>query len=121
LVPKTFINKALGIVRILVIEPARERAWCVGTKAVGNISYLISKDFLKLVFIAILIAIPIAWFTMYKWLEDFPYRIQIRGWMFALVAMTAIVISLWYNARFNSLLDRWLLRSPSQYRRIASK
>jgi putative ABC transport system permease protein len=61
---------------------------------IEQISYLIAKDFLKLVFIAILIAIPIAWFTMNKWLENFPYRIQIKGWTFVFVAITALIISL---------------------------
>ena len=58
-----------------------------------NISILISKDFLLLVFIAVVIAIPIAWFVMNKWLESFPYRIKIEGWMFALVALAAFTIS----------------------------
>ncbi len=47
-----------------------------------------------LVFIAVLIATPISWFTMNKWLQDFPYRIQIQVWMFVLVALSALVISL---------------------------
>jgi putative ABC transport system permease protein len=62
--------------------------------SVQNISILISKDFLLLVFIAVLIATPIAWFAMNKWLQDFPYRIEIQWWMFALVALIALVIAL---------------------------
>ena len=62
--------------------------------SVQSISILISKDFLFLVFIAVLIAIPIAWFVMNKWLQGFPYRIKIEGWMFALVALAAFTISL---------------------------
>jgi len=61
---------------------------------VWQISFLILKDFLLLILLAIFIATPIAWFTMNKWLEDFPYRIEIKGWMFALVAITALIISL---------------------------
>ena len=62
--------------------------------SVQNISMLISKDFLFLVFIAVLIATPVAWFVMNKWLQAFPYRIKIQGWMFALVALVAFTISL---------------------------
>ncbi len=62
--------------------------------SVQNISILISKEFLMLVFIAVLIATPIAWFAMNKWLQEFPYRIQIQWWMFALVAVVALVIAL---------------------------
>ena len=59
-----------------------------------NISLLISRDFLRLVGLAILIATPISWFAMYKWLEDFPYRIQMQVWMFALVGFAALFIAL---------------------------
>jgi ABC-type antimicrobial peptide transport system permease subunit len=60
---------------------------------VQNISVLISKDFLRLVFIAVLIATPIGWLLMNKWLESFPYRIEIEWWMFALVALAALTIA----------------------------
>lgn len=62
--------------------------------SVQNLFFLISKDFVQLVLIAIIIATPIAWFTMSKWLQDFPFRIQIQWWMFALVAITAIIFAI---------------------------
>jgi putative ABC transport system permease protein len=62
--------------------------------SVKSISLLISKEFLWLVVLAVLIATPIAWLAMSKWLEGFPYRIQIRVWMFALVATTALALAL---------------------------
>jgi ABC-type antimicrobial peptide transport system permease subunit len=62
--------------------------------SVRNISLLISKDFLRLVGLAVLIATPISWFAMYKWLEDFPYRIQMQPWMFALVGFMALLIAM---------------------------
>jgi hypothetical protein len=62
--------------------------------SVRTISFLISKDFLLLVFLAIFISTPIAWFTMSKWLQNFPYRIEIHLWMFLMVAVTALAISL---------------------------
>lgn len=49
---------------------------------VSNLVILLSGDFLKLVFIAILIASPIAWFGMYNWLESFAYHTQISAWIF---------------------------------------
>jgi putative ABC transport system permease protein len=62
--------------------------------SVQSISMLISKEFLYLVLIAILIATPIAWLVMNQWLEGFPYRIEIQLWMFVIVALTAFVISM---------------------------
>ncbi|GAB3316723.1 ABC transporter permease [Larkinella ripae] len=54
---------------------------------------LLTKDFLKLVLIAILIASPIAWYFTDKWLEDFAYKIDIEWWIFAAGAAAAIVIA----------------------------
>ena len=62
--------------------------------SVGQISYRLSKDFLKLVGIAILVSLPIGWFVMNKWLEDFSYRIEIPWWVFALAAFLAVAISI---------------------------
>jgi putative ABC transport system permease protein len=61
---------------------------------VGTITTLLSKDFLKLVLIALLIAIPIAWWAMHSWLEKFEYRVNIQWWYFVLAGLIAIVIAL---------------------------
>lgn len=61
--------------------------------SIAGIIGLLSKDFLKLVFIAILIASPIAWWAMNKWLEEFAYRINIGWWMFAAAGAIALVIA----------------------------
>jgi putative ABC transport system permease protein len=61
--------------------------------SIQNISFLISKDFLRLVLLAVLIATPISWYIMHQWLEDFPYRIQMHAWMFALVGVAAMFIA----------------------------
>ena len=61
---------------------------------VGQISYRLTTDFLKMVGWSILIALPIGWFAMNKWLEDFSYRIEIQWWMLLLAAFLAISIAI---------------------------
>ncbi len=61
---------------------------------VPNIVNLLSKEFLKLVGVAIIIASPIAWFAMHKWLQDFAYRIPISWWIFVLAAVAATIIAI---------------------------
>lgn len=62
--------------------------------SVQNIVVLLSKDFLKLVLLAILIASPIAWYFMQGWLEDFAYRITMSWWIFFLAGLSAISIAI---------------------------
>ncbi len=61
--------------------------------SVGQIAYKLSIDFLKLVGISILVSLPLGWYAMNKWLEDFSYRIEIGWWVFGLAALLAIAIS----------------------------
>jgi putative ABC transport system permease protein len=65
----------------------------LGASASGIVN-LLSKDFLKLVAIAFLVAAPISWLIMNKWLEDFAYRISINIWVFIVAAIAAISIAL---------------------------
>ncbi|HRP54593.1 ABC transporter permease [Agriterribacter sp.] len=62
--------------------------------SVAGIVILLSKDFLKLVLIALCIAVPIAWYAMNKWLEDFAYRIELGGSVFIIAGITALAIAL---------------------------
>jgi putative ABC transport system permease protein len=62
--------------------------------SIPGIAGLLSKDFLKLVVIAFVIATPIAWWGMSQWLQAFVYRINISWWMFALAGLVAVIISL---------------------------
>jgi putative ABC transport system permease protein len=62
--------------------------------SVGQIITLLSKDFLKLVLIAFVIAIPIAWWGGYKWLENFSYKTTISIWMFALGGFIMLAMAL---------------------------
>jgi putative ABC transport system permease protein len=61
--------------------------------SVQSIVSLLSRDFLLLVFIAFLIASPLAWFVMHGWLQDFAYRINIGWWVFILAAILAMMIA----------------------------
>jgi putative ABC transport system permease protein len=62
--------------------------------SVSSITTLLSMDFVKLVLIAILIASPIAWYGMNKWLQDFAYKVPVSWWIFVLSGLTAIIIAL---------------------------
>jgi putative ABC transport system permease protein len=62
--------------------------------SVRGIVQLLSRDFMKLVAIAFVIAAPISWWAMHSWLSDFAYRIRIEWWIFALAAILALLIAL---------------------------
>lgn len=62
--------------------------------SVSSIVSMLSKDFLKLVLIATIIAIPLSWLAMYNWLQDFAYRINISWWVFAVGGLMALLIAL---------------------------
>ncbi|HRP56359.1 ABC transporter permease [Agriterribacter sp.] len=89
---------ALGLLG-LTIYAAEQRVKEIGIRKVlgakvSSIVLMLSKDFLKLVLIAALVAIPVAWLFMHKWLEDFAYRINISLWVFVLSALVAVVIAM---------------------------
>ncbi len=62
--------------------------------SVAGIVQLLSKDFLKLVLVAIGVAAPLSWWLMNAWLDDFAYRIAIQWWMLALAGLAAVAIAL---------------------------
>jgi len=61
--------------------------------SVRNIISLLSGEFVRLVLLASLVAIPVAWFAMHRWLDDFAYRIELNWWMFAVAAGAALLIA----------------------------
>lgn len=61
---------------------------------VTGITQLLSKDFLKLVLVAFVIAVPVAYWLMHKWLLDFAYRTEIKLWVFILAGVAAVCIAL---------------------------
>ena len=84
-----------GLIAFVVVRKTKE----IGIRKVlgagiYNIVSLLSKDFFKLILIALLIASPVAWYFMHKWLENFAYRISISWWVFGLAGLFAIVIAL---------------------------
>ncbi len=83
----------LGILGLATFSTSRRKKEIgirkiLGATTVGLVG-LLSKDFLKLVIIALVIASPLAYFFMEKWLSDFAYRIDISWWVFALAGMAA--------------------------------
>ena len=67
-----------------------------------NIIFILSKDFLKLVMIATLIAFPIAWWAMHSWLQNFAYRVNISWWIFLLAGLIAAFIAM-FTISFQSI------------------
>jgi ABC-type antimicrobial peptide transport system permease subunit len=62
--------------------------------SVAGIAFLMAKDFVRLVIIAVIIATPIAWYAMHSWLEGFNYRIHVGVWTFVVAGLLAIFIAL---------------------------
>jgi putative ABC transport system permease protein len=84
----------LGLVSLVILQRTKE----IGIRkvlgaSVPGIVQLISKDFLQLVIIAIVIATPLAWLLMNKWLQNFAYHINISWWVFVMAALFAIFIA----------------------------
>lgn len=78
---------------------AEQRTKEIGIRKVLGLSTegivrLLSKDFLKLVLIAFVIATPVAWYFMHRWLEDFAFRVDIAWWVFALAGVLALCIAM---------------------------
>ena len=84
-----------GLATLTVVRRTRE----IGIRkvlgaSVGSIVTLLSKEFLKLVVVAALIAFPFAWWAMNNWLRDFAYRISIQWWVFPAAGLAALLIAL---------------------------
>lgn len=94
----TILIAAMGMFGLISLF-AKQRVKEIGIRkvlgaSVTGIIKLLSKDFLLLVGIAIIIATPIAWYIMNNWLQDFAYRINISWWMFLLSGFIAILIAI---------------------------
>jgi putative ABC transport system permease protein len=62
--------------------------------SVPGIAALLSKEFLKLVFIAVAIAVPVAWYFTDKWLQEFAYHVNLEWWVFVVASVMALIIAL---------------------------
>ncbi|WP_234736967.1 ABC transporter permease [Tellurirhabdus bombi] len=94
----TIFVACLGLLG-LAIFTAERRKKEIGVRkvlgaSVGSIVGLLSKEFVRLVLIAIALASPIAWYAMDKWLQAFEYKINVAWWMFALAGSLAIAVAL---------------------------
>jgi putative ABC transport system permease protein len=92
------IISCLGLFGLAAFS-AEQRTKEIGIRKVlgastGGIVRLLSRDFVRLVAIAFVIATPVAWWAMREWLQAFVYKVTIAWWMFALAGLSAIVIAL---------------------------
>lgn len=83
----------------LAMFTARRRTKEIGVRkvlgaSISSIAVLLSKDFLKPVLWAVLLASPIAWFAIHWWLQDFAYKVSVQWWVFAAGGITAILIAI---------------------------
>ncbi|MES1221335.1 MAG: ABC transporter permease, partial [Bacteroidota bacterium] len=92
------VISGMGLFSLAAFE-AEQRTKEIGIRkvlgaTVAGITALLSKDFIKLVCVSILIASPIAWWAMNKWIQNFAYRTDIGWWIFLLAGFIAIIIAL---------------------------
>ncbi|WP_143308243.1 ABC transporter permease [Chitinophaga vietnamensis] len=91
------VISSMGLFAIAVMAMTQRRREIGIRKVLGasvsGIVLLLSRDFLKLVLAAILIATPVAWFFMHRWLQDFAFHVSIHWWVFALAGGIAVLIA----------------------------
>jgi putative ABC transport system permease protein len=96
-----------GLATLVVVRRTKE----IGIRKVlgagtTNIVKLLSQDFVVLVVVASVIAFPIAWWALSKWLQDFTYRIDIPVWIFILAAVVALLVAL-ITVSFQAIKAAW--------------
>lgn len=101
----------LFAISLLVVSQKRKEIGIrkVVGASVGNITVLLTSSFLKLVGIAFLIATPFAWYFSGKWLENYPYRIELNVWIFLISGLIAFGIAI-FTISFRTL--RAALQNP---------
>jgi len=93
----TIFISCVGLLGLTILSTER-RAKEIGIRkvlgaSVTQITQLITLGFLKLIFIAFIITIPVSWYTVHKWLQNFAYRVDMSWWVFALAGILAILIA----------------------------
>ncbi len=94
----TIFISCIGLFGLSVLS-AEKRTREIGIRkvlgaSINNVVAILSKDFIKLVLVALLISIPVAWTIANKWLENYPYRIQLGWQVFAIASILVILIAL---------------------------
>ena len=94
----TIFISCIGLFGLSVLS-AEKRTKEIGIRkvlgaSVSSIVSILSTDFLKLIFISLLVSIPFAWIATAKWLQNYPYRITISWWLFASGGMLVVLIAL---------------------------
>lgn len=94
----TIFVACLGLLGLAAYAAERRKKEIGIRKVLGSsvegLVFLLSKDFVRLVAIALLIAAPVAWYFMNGWLQDFAYRVELSWWIFILAAAVSILIAL---------------------------
>jgi putative ABC transport system permease protein len=94
----TIFISCIGLFGLSVLSTQRRTKEIGIRKVLGasvkGVAAILSKDFLKLVFISLIIAIPLAWLAASKWLENYPYRISLNWWLFVSAGILVILIAL---------------------------
>lgn len=93
----------LGLVAYSTVQRTKE----IGIRkvmgaSVLNVVTLLSKDLIKLVLIAVIIAVPVVWYAMHQWLQGFAYRTTVEWWVFALSGLLALAVAL-FTISFQSI------------------
>ena len=92
------VISCMGLLGLAIFSAEQRRKELSIRKVLGasinGIILKFSKDFLKLVVLALVIAVPMAWLMMNSWLQQFAYRVELSWWMFALAGVIAIVLSM---------------------------
>ena len=94
----TIFISCIGLFGLSVLS-AEKRIKEIGIRkvlgaSVGNVVTILSRDFVKLVVISLMLAVPIAWIAANKWLENYPYRIHLNWWMFASAGILVVLVAI---------------------------
>lgn len=97
----SFISLFLSMIGLFAVsyQKTRSRTKEIGIRKINGaniieILRMINKDFIRWTIIAFIIAVPIAWYAMYKWLENYAYRTEVKWWIFTVSGVIVLTISL---------------------------